>query len=221
MATPHSRPVTIALVDDYDVVLSGLAKMFEPYRDRVTVVELDANESVDRDVDVVMYDTFAQAEADRPDIGVLIDSARAHRVVVYTWNFQPDLIKAAREAGVDGYLSKTLPARDLVSALEKVHAGETVVSEAPTRTRAPSGLDWPGRAEGLTDRESEILSLITQGKNNAEVAALTYLAPNTVKSYIRSTYRKIGAKSRTQAVLWGVRHGFTPDHDRLGQWDAG
>ncbi len=47
----------------------------------------------------------------------------------------------------------------------------------------------PGRAEGLSDREAEILALITQGKNNAEIAALTYLSPNTVKSYVRKLTR--------------------------------
>ena len=83
------------------------------------------------------------------------------------------------------------------------------------------GLDWPGRAEGLSDRESEILALITQGESNAEVAALTYLSPNSVKSYIRSIYRKIGAGSRTQAVLWGVNHGFMPDHNRIEHWRGG
>jgi len=76
-------------------------------------------------------------------------------------------------------------------------------------------------SEGLSDRESEILALITQGKSNAEVAALTYLSPNTVKSYIRTIYRKIEVGSRTQAVLWGVKHGFTPDHYRIEHWRRG
>lgn len=84
-----------------------------------------------------------------------------------------------------------------------------------------TGLDWPGRREGLTDREAEILALITQGKSNAEVAALTFLSPNTVKSYIRSIYRKIGAGSRTQAVLWGIDNGFAPDHHRIDHWRGG
>ena len=82
-------------------------------------------------------------------------------------------------------------------------------------------MNWPGRGEGLTDRESEILALITQGKSNTEVATLTYLSPNTVKSYIRNIYRKIGAASRTQAVLWGVNHGFSPDHRRIDHWRGG
>ncbi len=151
-------------------------------------------------------------------LAVLVANPRARRVVIYTWNFHPDLVQAAHDLGVDGYLSKTLPAGALVAALEAVHAGQRVVSDPPTRARPPSGLDWPGRSEGLTDREGEILALVTQGKSNAEVAELTYLSPNTVKSYIRTTYRKIGVASRTQAVLWGVRHGFTPDHDRLNPW---
>jgi DNA-binding CsgD family transcriptional regulator len=57
--------------------------------------------------------------------------------------------------------------------------------------------------------------------SNADVARLTYLSPNTVKSYIRTIYRKIDVGSRTQAVLWGVEHGFTPDHRRIEHWRGG
>ena len=65
------------------------------------------------------------------EIRVLVENPRAHRVVVYTWNFHPDLVASARGQGVHGYLSKSLPARDLVAALEAVHAGEIVVSDPP------------------------------------------------------------------------------------------
>jgi DNA-binding NarL/FixJ family response regulator len=215
------RPISVALVDDYDVVLLGVAHMFERYRDRVVIAEIDSNESVADPVDIVLYDSFAQPESDHDEINVLINNPRARRVVMYTWNFHPELISSARTHGVHGYLSKTLPARDLVTALEAVHAGETVISEPPPRYKSAPGLDWPGRREGLTDREAEVLALITQGKSNAEVAALTYLSPNTVKSYIRTVYRKINVGSRTQAVLWGVHHGFTPDHRRIEHWRGG
>jgi DNA-binding NarL/FixJ family response regulator len=217
---PHA-PITVALVDDYDVVVIGVANILERYRDRVVIAEIDTNEPVSDPVDIVLYDSFAQPESDRNEISVLVKNPRARRVVVYTWNFHPELIRSAREQGVHGYLSKALPARDLVAALEAVHAGEVVVSDPPRRARSASGLNWPGRGEGLTDRESEILALITQGKNNAEVAALTYLSPNTVKSYVRAIYRKINVSSRTQAVLWGVNRGFTPDHDRIEHWRGG
>ncbi len=214
-------PISIALVDDYDVVLAGLAHMLDRYRDRVVIVEIDANESVQDAADIVLYDSFAQPESDLQEISALVANHRARRVVVYTWNFHPELVDSARRQGVHGYLSKTLSARDLVAALEAVHAGEIVVSDPPRRPRSAIGLDWPGRGEGLTDREAEILALITQGKNNAEVATLTYLSPNTVKSYIRTIYRKIEVGSRTQAVLWGVDHGFTPDQHRIEHWRGG
>jgi DNA-binding NarL/FixJ family response regulator len=216
----------IALIDDYDVVLAGIASMLDPYRDRVLVAEIDANKPLRDTVDIALYDSFAQPESDHHEIGVLIRSPHARRVVVYTWNFHPDLVSSAQRQGAHAYLSKALPARDLVAALEAVHTGDTmtgdmVISDEPGRFRPASALDWPGRREGLTDREAEILALITQGKNNAEIAALTYLSPNTIKSYIRTIYRKIEVASRTQAVLWGIRNGFTPDHHRIDHWRGG
>ena len=215
-------PITVALVNDYDVVLAGLARMLDHYRDRALIVEIDANEPVEEVVDVVLYDSFAQPESDRDEVATLVANPRSRRVVVYSWNLHPHLIENARRQGAHGYLSKTLSARELVAALEAVHAGEVVVSAPPPRRgRSAVGLDWPGRTEGLTDRESEVLALITQGMSNAEIAELTFLSPNTVKSYIRTVYRKIGVASRTQAVLWGVAHGFSPDRNRIGYWRAG
>jgi DNA-binding NarL/FixJ family response regulator len=220
-ASRSSAPITVALVDDYDIVVKGVANMLDPYRDRVVIAELDSSTPVDDAVDIVLYDSFAQPESDHEEIGMLVANPRAHRVVVYTWNFHPDLVESARQHGAHGYLSKTLPARELVAALEAVQSGETIISDAPARARSAPGLDWPGRGEGLSDREAEILALITQGKSNADVARLTYLSPNTVKSYIRTIYRKIGVESRTRAVLWGVDHGFTPDHHRIEHWRGG
>lgn len=217
----NARPITVALVDDYDVVLKGLAHLFDDYRDRVLIAEIDANRGVSDSVDVVLYDSFAQPESDHHEIAELINNPRARRVVMYTWNFHPELVESARRQGVHGYLSKTLTAAQLVAAIEAVHAGEVVISDQSRRAPSAPGLDWPGRLEGITDRESEILALITQGKSNAEVAELTYLSPNTVKSYIRSVYRKIGATSRTQAVLYGVRNGFSPDTHRIEHWMGG
>ncbi|HEV7203238.1 MAG TPA: response regulator transcription factor [Jatrophihabitans sp.] len=221
MTSGPQSPILVGLVDDYDVVLIGLAHMFDDHRHRVLVAEIDANEPLVDQVDIALYDSFAQPESDHEQIGVLVDSPRARRVVVYTWNFDPHLVEDALERGASGYLSKTLSPEELVTSLERVHGGEVVVSDPPSRGKRADPLDWPGRAEGLTDREAEILALITQGMNNADVARLTYLSPNTVKSYIRTLYRKIGVESRTQAVLWGVKHGFQPDHHRIDHWKGG
>ena len=70
---------------------------------------------------------------------------------------------------------------------------------------------WPGKEHGLTVRESEIVALITQGLSNQEIAERSYLSINSVKTYIRTAYRKMGVERRSQAVLWGIRHGFEPD----------
>src|SRR6476646_784919 len=139
----------------------GVADMLERYRDRVVVAELDATMDVDDVVDIVLYDSFAQPESDHEEIGVLVANPRARRVVVYTWNFHPDLVESARQHGAHGYLSKTLPARELVAALEAVHSGEVVISEVEVRARSAPGLDWPRRGEGLSEREVEVLALIT------------------------------------------------------------
>ncbi len=214
-------PIRVALVNDYDVVVLGLARILERYDDRLVIAEIDTNQPVEDIVDLVLYDAFAQPESDRGEIGELVANPRAGAVVVYTWNLHPELVERARAQGARGYLSKALPARDLVDALEAVHSGELVISEPERRVRAVNGSDWPGREEGLTDRESEVLALISQGMSNAEIADLTYLSPNTIKTYIRSIYRKIDVDSRTQAVLWGVGHGFQPDKRRIEHWRGG
>ncbi|MDX6374601.1 MAG: two-component system, NarL family, nitrate/nitrite response regulator NarL, partial [Nocardioidaceae bacterium] len=170
-----TEPVNVALVNDYDVVVIGIAHMLEPYRDRVVIAELDAGRPVEDVVDVVLYDTFAQPESDEAEIEVLVKNPHARRVAVYTWNFHAHLVREARRLGASGYLSKALPARDLVAAIEALHEGAVVISDPPGQARGASGHDWPGRSEGLSDREAEILALITQGKSNADIAGLTYL----------------------------------------------
>ena len=142
-------------------------------------------------------------------------------MAVYTWNFQPALVEQARRQGATGYLSKTLPAHELVTAIEAIADGKVVISDPPGRSRSALGLDWPGRTEGLTDREAEVLALITQGRSNREIAQVMYLSINTVKTYIRSAYRKIGVTGRSHAMLWGLDHGFQPDHHRIDHWRGG
>ncbi len=217
MESSITTPIRLAIVDDYDVIVAGVAHMFDRYRDRVRVIDLAANEPVTEEVDVALFDTFAQGGADSADIDVVLANPLAKRVAIYTWVFKDDVVERALHRGVRGYLSKTLPAGQLVEALERIHRGEIVVSSV-TPTPSVVGLDWPGRAEGLTPRESEMLALITQGKSNAEIAASTYLSANSVKTYIRGAYAKIGVSSRTQAVLWGVRNGLHIDNRRVDDW---
>ena len=68
-----------------------------------------------------------------------------------------------------------------------------------------------GKHAGLSVREAEIIALITQGLSNQEIADRCYLSINSVKTYVRTAYRKMGVARRSQAVLWGMRNGFEPD----------
>ena len=85
-AEPARRdPIRVALVDDYEVVLRGVAHMFDRYP-QIAVVEIDVDGGpFTTDVDIALYDTFAQAEADLADIEALVANPHARRVVVYTW----------------------------------------------------------------------------------------------------------------------------------------
>ena len=214
---PNARPLRIAILNDYEIVAKGLARMFEPFADRVTVVEITANKPALEPCDIALYDTFSQTQEIPSEADAVLRETNARRLVIYSWNLHPELIKSSLRRGASGYLGKRLSAGDLVDALERVHAGEQVVTD-DAGDPAPDSGDWPGRQHGLTTRESEIIALITQGLSNKEIAERSYLSINSVKTYIRTAYRKMGVKTRPQAVLWLVRNGFDPDgraHERV------
>jgi DNA-binding NarL/FixJ family response regulator len=204
------RPVRVAVVNDYELVVVGVAALLQPFRDRVEVVELDSGLPVLRDVDVILYDTFGAPQGNAVDVDALVDGGQA-KVVVYSWNLHAELVKDSFEAGVAGYISKGLEAEELVEALELVHAGRRVAPKGGGTVVPKPDSEWPGKDHGLTVRESEIIALITQGLSNQEIADRSYLSINSVKTYIRTAYRKMGVERRSQAVLWGIRHGFQPD----------
>ena len=88
-----------------------------------------------------------------------------------------------------------------------------MVEGAFSGRRAPAG-------HGLSDREEQVLSLIAEGLTNREIADHSYISINSVKTYVRSAYRKIGVSSRSQAVAWALRHGLDRSHDGVtGRYD--
>lgn len=206
--------IRLAIVNDYEVVVQGLAAMLRSYIDRVEVVEVDVNTHPSSAVDIALFDTFAQSFRDRQRIARLVSDPRISKVVVYTWGADDPSVGATRVPGISAYVSKRLAASELVDTLERIHAGDPVKLHDSGHGPLVGG-DWPGREEGLTARESEVLSLITQGYSNNDIVETTMLSINSIKSYIRSAYRKIGVTSRSRAILWGIDHGFQPDRARL------
>ncbi|AXH96905.1 response regulator transcription factor [Ornithinimicrobium avium] len=213
--------VSVAIVNDYPLVVAGLTLMLQPFADRVHVVDLAVDAVPDRPADVVLYDTFAGPEPrDRVLEEILARDATA-RVVLYTWALEDDLVDDALRAGFAGYVDKAATAGELVAAIERVAAaeGDVVVRHDAAEAaldgdglNGPSGR-WPGMEHQLSAREAEVVAFITQGLSNQDITQRAYLSINTVKTYIRSAYQKMGVSTRSQAVRWGMEHGL----DHAGQ----
>jgi DNA-binding NarL/FixJ family response regulator len=205
-----SIPLRIAVVNDFEVVVRGVAAMLEE-EPTVQVVELDVDEPVTRPVDVALYDAFAMPGIATSDIDDLLASDHVGTLVLYTWDATPHVVAEARRRGLGGVVAKSETGPALVEALHRAHAGEFVVSDAIDDSPADDPRhSWPGREAGLTAREAEVIGLITQGLSNQEIADRMYVSINSIKSYIRTAYRTMGVTTRAQAVLWGVDHGLAP-----------
>lgn len=209
MTTP---PLRVAIANDYALVVAGLAKVLEPFSDRVVVVELDSRLPVISEVDVVLYDSFGQAQGENMDLDSLLGhGVGSPPVVVFSWNTQPALVDAALDAGARGYVSKGVDGAALVLALERVVAGTRVTPSMGEMPEGDTFGTWPGAEHGLSAREAEVLALLCQGLSNQEIAERAFIGLNTVKTHLRVLFQKIGVDSRTRAALWGVDHGFRPD----------
>ncbi|RMB58911.1 DNA-binding response regulator [Tessaracoccus antarcticus] len=216
---PVKPLLRVALHNDYEVVVRGLRSMLEPYGGSIDVVEMDAQMPVKCNVDLTLYDTFGKAQVDGEDIDEVIENPQAGKVVIYTWNMHPVLVDQAIAKGCKGYIDKGMTGDELVDVLLRIADGEVFVSpplalddhEDPSSDTG----DWPGQKAGLSAREAEVLALITQGYTNNNIASRSYLSINSVKSYIRSAYRKIGVERRSQAVRWGMENNMLPDRSRI------
>lgn len=205
-------PIRIAIVNDYEIVVVGIAGILQRFPEQVKVVELDSQLPIDSDVDVVLYDSFGQPQGAALDIDGITGGSDA-KLVVFSWNTQPELVKQSLAAGAAGYIAKSVTGEELVDLLARVHKGETVMPGDEQEVAGVFG-HWPGDEFGLSPRESEVLALICQGMSNQDITERAFLSINTVKSYVRTLYQKIGVDSRTQALLWGLDHGFRPDRVR-------
>ena len=199
----------LAIVDDYAVVVAGVASFLES--EGIDVVETGASTPVLSDVDIILYDTFGQVQGRGIDLEDFVRDSGGAKVVIYSWNLDSRLIDEAVASGASGYLSKVLTGPEIVAALKKVMAGETVILTGDQESSVGGAGDWPGRSAGLSSREAEVLALIAQGLSNQQIAERAYLSINSIKTYIRSAYQKVGVTSRSQAVLWAVDNGFRPD----------
>ncbi len=220
-----SEPVNVAVIDDYDVIVEGVAALLRSQHDLVDVVECTVDGGPRTPVEVALIDCFALPGDGAGIIRAVAGHPHVEKVAVYTWANAPELIDAALAYGADGFVSKGLSGRELAEALVTIAGGEQVVRVGMTAPaagqadgRPPSARRWPGRGTGLTERESEVLAHITQGRRTAEIADAMYLSVNSIKTHTRNVFRKLGVSTRTEAALWGIDHGFRPDRSGSETW---
>lgn len=203
-------PVRVALLNDYDLVLHGLRSLLRPFAHTIEVVERDLDPVQAAPVDVSLLDTFGERDLARRRLKELTADPSNGAVVVFSFARDPDPTAHFLDLGAAGFISKAAHAEEIVRGLVAAAAGErVVVMAAPgphdawresgpgTRFALP---EWPGHAYGLTYRESKVLALLPSGMTNRELADLLYVSQNTVKTQLRSLFRKLGVKNRTQAA---------------------
>ena len=203
-ATPIERVILVDVVTPQAVVESGISSLVEGrHRGRTISTRRPAS----RTPDLVFYDVIGLRDGDGSDLDALVKDGRS-TVIAVTRTLRPDLGAAALERGAHAAISMGATREDFLEIVEAALSGSlnrsAVAADAKDATRV-------GSDAGLTQREAQIVALIVLGRSNREIAEDLTLSINSVKSYIRSAYRKMDVPTRSQAVKWAVQHGFALD----------
>lgn len=212
-----ARPTRVVIADDHALVRDGTREFLDREDDIEVVGEVADGEAavaltLDLEPDVVVMDVgmplLNGVEATRRIKQDLPETA----VLVLTVHDEDAYVFAVLEAGAAGYLLKDVPAAEVVRAVRAVRDGESVLHPAVTekvlgRFRG-GGAAAPAAAFDLSDREQDVLRTAATGQSNKEVAAALGISPRTVQEHLRSVFRKLGAASRTEAVITALRLGL-------------
>jgi len=213
---PPARPLRLLVVDDHEVVRQGLVSLL----DRRSGFEVVAQAGS-------VAESISQAARFEPDLVIMdvrlpdgsgieacrdIRTARPEtRVIMLTSYTDEEAVLSAIIAGASGYLLKQIRGRDLVSALESVGRGESLLDPAVTekvleRVRRLASGGASDELSDLTAQERKILLLVAEGKTNKEIADDVFLSDKTVKNYVSSILSKLNLQRRTQAAAFVAKH---------------
>jgi DNA-binding NarL/FixJ family response regulator len=196
-----AKPIRIALVNDYMIVLEGLRSLLESSDPEIRIVELDVRKEPRRRVDLTLLDTYGEAETFEERIRSLGADPENGAIVVFSFSDRPEAVRRAFRAGAQGFISKAVPRDQIINGIKAAANGERVVLTQRTQhAQIDEIVRWPGRDIGLTERESELLSLLSTGMTNRELGGHLYISENTVKTQLRHLYAKLGVRNRAQAV---------------------
>lgn len=211
-----NQPIQVLIVDDHAMVRKGLRALLNEYEDIRVLAEaangLKAIELVERlKLDVVLIDLGMPVMDGIETIRRIIAIQPDQRIIVLTSYPGDDKLFPAIKAGALGYLVKDAEPEELVQSIRSVCAGEPALTPtiAWKLLRGMSGVETTKRsAEELSERELEVLRLLTLGKRDQEIAKELFLTDVTVRTHISRILSKLGLKNRVQAALYGIRSGI-------------
>jgi NarL family two-component system response regulator LiaR len=217
MLKQAAQIIRVLIVDDHSVVRYGLRHILESEGDIEVVGELETVTDI-RDVlpemnpDVVLLD-LELGDIDGVDaLRALRDAAPNMHVIIYTSHDEEDRIVQAAELGVDGYLLKGSPKREIVSAIRSVSEGGTAIEPAVAATLMQHMNKRSTKAKQPTihfsKREKQVLDLLAAGKTNRDVGVTLFISESTVKFHVHAILSKLNAGNRTEAVSIAVQLGF-------------
>ena len=147
----------------------------------------------------IMLGEASQAQIGRFLLGLRMEFGQ---VAVVSLDFPTAMVADARALGVRSFISKTLTGVDLADAVVDAARGREVVATGSSRGEADPARLWPGRHEGLSERESQVLVLCAEGLSNRQIAEALYVSVDTVKSHLRRAYQRLGIHNRAQAATY-------------------
>jgi NarL family two-component system response regulator LiaR len=215
------KKIRVLLVDDHAIVRQGLRTFIDLQSDMEVVGEgTNGIEGVElarsTQPDVVLLDLVMPEMDGIQATPEIIESSPNSRIIILTSFSEEDQVIPAIRAGAHGYLLKDIAPNELVQAVRDAFLGNVqlhpeiarklmaaVAAEEPSTTRMAKDT-----SEGLTEREHEVLHLITEGMNNREIAEKLFISEKTVKTHVSSILSKLGLADRTQAAIYAIRRGF-------------
>jgi DNA-binding NarL/FixJ family response regulator len=212
-------PITVVIIDDHQMVLDGLKAMLQPYQDQVRIIGESSDPAAalrlvtELRPDAVLLDVRLRGVSGLDLCGEILRARPDCKVVFLTVYDDEQYLYQALRVGAAGFLLKRITGGELVDYLGRIWAGEVLIDPslagrvALTAARLRSGEFWPGAHLGLTQRESEVLSLLVAGLSNRAIAMKLVVSEETVKTHSRGIYRKLGVSDRAGAVAVALREG--------------
>jgi NarL family two-component system response regulator LiaR len=211
MTTLPSKPIRVMLVDDHTMVRRGLATFLKAFDDLELAGEAESGLAAIQlcasfQPDVILMDMVMPDMNGATATRTIRQQFPKVQVIALTSFKEEKLVKSALEAGAIGYLLKDVSADDLVRAIRAAYAGRATLSPEAAQALVNNANQPPAPGLDLTEREREVLSLMTEGLNNTQIAARLTVSPSTIKSHVSNILSKLGVASRTEAVTLALRN---------------